>query len=102
MADAQRRAALGRASRTGRDSDTDEEEWGESDQDDDLMGGFEAAQMQMLDNAAFASALRSRGVNLSRALDPGNYGKGTPSKKFLSSLQKMNTDALTQEERSKS
>ncbi|KAM0137193.1 hypothetical protein ACHAO1_004145 [Botrytis cinerea] len=100
LADAQRRAALGRASRTGRDSDTDEGEWGESDQDDDLMGGFEAAQMQMLDNAAFASALRSRGVNLSRALDPGNYGKGTPSKKFLSSLQKMNTDALTQEERS--
>ncbi|TEY59780.1 hypothetical protein BOTCAL_0186g00010 [Botryotinia calthae] len=100
LADAQRRAALGRASRTGRDSDTDEEEWGESDEDDDLMGGFETAQMQMLDNAAFASALRSRGVNLSRALNLGGYGKGKPSKKFLSSLQKMNIDALTQEERS--
>ncbi|TGO27838.1 hypothetical protein BPAE_0036g00490 [Botrytis paeoniae] len=100
LADAQRRAALGRASRPGRDSDTDEEEWGESDEDDDVMGGFATAQMQLLDNAAFASALRSRGVSLSRALDQGVDGKGTPSKKFLSSLQKMNVDALTQEERS--
>ncbi|TGO34181.1 hypothetical protein BHYA_0209g00190 [Botrytis hyacinthi] len=100
LADAQRRAVLGRASRPGRDSDTDEEEWGESDEDDDVMGGLATAQMQLLGNAAFASALRSRGVSLSRALDLGVDGKGTPSKKFLSSLQKMNVDALTQEERS--
>lgn len=93
---------LGRASRPGRDSDTDEEEWGESDEDDDVMGGLATAHMQLLGNAAFASALRSRGVSLSRAFDLGVDGKGTPSKKFLSSLQKMNADALTQEERSKS
>ncbi|KAF7945197.1 hypothetical protein EAE96_009976 [Botrytis aclada] len=100
FADYQRRAALGRASRPGRDSDTDEEEWGESDEDDDVMRGYATSNMHILDNAAFASVLRSRGVNLSRALDLGAGGKGTPSKKFLSSLQKMNVDALTQEERS--